>query len=463
MNQNSFKPYPHQLEFLISMNNGCRRALLRWHRRAGKDAASFAFMAQEAINNPGVYWYFLDTYAQAKKVIWEAQDHGSKLIHLIPEELVLKHNNSDLSIELKNGSLIRLIGADTLDRLVGVEVKGMVLSEYAVFDGYPKLWMRMEPILLRNNGWAIFNSTPRGRNHMYRLEEAVKGNPNWFVSEAQTLWPDKPYYTAIYSPEQIAEAKLTTESAGEESIGMDPQDYLEQEYGVSYGASVQGSYLQEYVEAARASGRIGQWPANYQLHVDTYWDLGGKDDVVCWFIQHIDGKRRVIDYHESSQKSVEFYVDLLKSKPYKYRTHYLPWDAASGNRMGGSATSQLFMQGLTTAGLMADVRVVPRMPVQDGINALRSIFHTFWFNEETTDKGIRHLELHKRKFNKTTGSFMDGKGAHDRHSHAVDAFRLIACADNLISDWGIDNDPQTVVYYPSYDLFLGPDTPNSQS
>ena len=44
---------------------------------------------------------------------------------------------------------------------------GMVFSEYALQD--PRAWSFSIPILKASNGWALFISTVRGRNHFYDL------------------------------------------------------------------------------------------------------------------------------------------------------------------------------------------------------------------------------------------------------------------------------------------------------
>jgi hypothetical protein len=73
-----------------------------------------------------------------------------------------------LSIELKNGSLIALRGADNYDSLRGVGLDGLVLDEFA--DMQPDAWFEvLRPALSDRQGWALFIGTPKGFNHFHAL------------------------------------------------------------------------------------------------------------------------------------------------------------------------------------------------------------------------------------------------------------------------------------------------------
>ena len=128
-----FEPRPYQLPLLEALDNGIKRAIIVWNRRAGKDKVCFNYMIRKALHHRvGTYYYFLPEYSQAKKVIWNNIDNdGFKMLDHIPKEAVKKINHSELKIDLINGSTIQLIGADTFSNSgVGVNVVGIVFSEY---------------------------------------------------------------------------------------------------------------------------------------------------------------------------------------------------------------------------------------------------------------------------------------------------------------------------------------------
>ena len=160
----NFQPRTYQLPVLQALDNGVKRAIIVWNRRAGKDKTCFNYTIRKAFERVGTYYYFLPEYSQAKRIIWENIDNdGFKMLDHIPKEITKSINHSDLKIELVNGSIIQLIGADTFKKSgVGANPVGVVFSEYSVTA--PDAWGFVSPILAANDGWAIFNFTPRGRD-----------------------------------------------------------------------------------------------------------------------------------------------------------------------------------------------------------------------------------------------------------------------------------------------------------
>src|SRR5690606_35436143 len=45
----------------------------------------------------------------------------------------------------------------------------------------PRAWDYIRPILAENDGWAIFITTFRGRNHAYQMSRQLANNPHWHV------------------------------------------------------------------------------------------------------------------------------------------------------------------------------------------------------------------------------------------------------------------------------------------
>jgi len=190
-----FRPREYQLPLLKALDKGIKRAIIVWNRRSGKDKVCFNYMVKKACERVGTYFYFLPEYTQARKVIWDNIDNdGFKMLDHIPPELIKKTNDTTLKVELVNGSIIQLLGADTFSKSgVGTNPIGVVMSEYSVND--PEVWNFIRPILAVNGGWIIFNFTPRGQNHAFKLLEIAKDNPEWFtevltVNETKVLSPE---------------------------------------------------------------------------------------------------------------------------------------------------------------------------------------------------------------------------------------------------------------------------------
>lgn len=209
----NFKPRKYQLPLLKALDNGIKRAIIVWHRRSGKDKLCFNYMVRRAMEEVGTYFYFLPTYSQAKKVVWDNIDNdGFKMLDHIPDEIIKSTNATELKVELVNGSIIQLIAADEFKKSgVGTNPKGVVFSEYSITN--PESWNFVAPILAVNGGWAIFNFTPRGMNHAYDLLKKYENNDKWFT---EVLTVDD---TLVLSGEGLEEEKQNT-----------PQDLFEQEW-----------------------------------------------------------------------------------------------------------------------------------------------------------------------------------------------------------------------------------------
>lgn len=175
-----FEPRTYQLPFLKAWDKGYKRLILVGHRRLGKDKMVFANLSKKMMQRVGTYFYFLPTYTQAKKVIWTGADKdGFRFLAHFPKEIVKDINETEMRITLTNGSILQMVGADNIDRVVGTNPIGVVFSEYSLMK--PEVWNLISPILAENGGWAVFVYTPRGQNHAYELLKNAEKNPNWFV------------------------------------------------------------------------------------------------------------------------------------------------------------------------------------------------------------------------------------------------------------------------------------------
>lgn len=175
-----FEPRWYQTPFLSTWDSGVKRLILVGHRRLGKDKMVFANVPKKMMERVGTYFYFLPTYNQARKVIWNGADsEGFRFLDHFPKEIIKNINETDMRITLTNGSMIQLVGADNIDRIIGTNPVGVVFSEYSLMK--PEVWDLVSPILTENGGWAVFVYTPRGQNHAYQLLRMAQSNQRWHV------------------------------------------------------------------------------------------------------------------------------------------------------------------------------------------------------------------------------------------------------------------------------------------
>ena len=157
-----------------------KRGMMVVPRRNGKDLLCWNGLISKAMERRGLYYYMAPFYNQVRQIIWEGFDRdGRRFIDYIPSELIAGLTKLDMRIDLANGSQIKLQGSDNIDRIVGTNPFGIVMTEFSLHK--PQAWEYLRPILSENGGWAMFNGTPRGMNHMFDLySQAVKA-PNWFT------------------------------------------------------------------------------------------------------------------------------------------------------------------------------------------------------------------------------------------------------------------------------------------
>jgi hypothetical protein len=151
-------------------------------RRFGKTYLSTAELLRAAIEKDGANcWYLAPTYRAAKDIAWDM------LTNTIPEELIAKRNESELTVRLRNGSLIAIKGGESYDNLRGRSLDFVVLDEVA--DMRPQVWTEViRPSLSDRQGSALFIGTPKGRNHFYDLwTVGADGVNDWRSFQFTTL------------------------------------------------------------------------------------------------------------------------------------------------------------------------------------------------------------------------------------------------------------------------------------
>lgn len=419
----NWAPRDYQQPLWDYLSSGGKRAVAKWHRRAGKDEVFLHHLACSAFERVGNYWLMLPEYGQARKSMWDAVDgHSGKrrIDRAFPHEIRETTRENEMMIKFKNGSTFQLVGSDSFNALVGSPPVGLVFSEYAL--SLPSAWGYLMPILEENGGWAGFNSTPRGKNHFKRLCEFAAKEPGWFYS---SLTADQ---SGIFTPEQLLSILRQLQAEHGDEYGM---ALWQQEYYVSFEAAMPGSIWGDCIAKAESSGRIGTVEHTLGYPVFTGWDLGYDDDTTTWFYQVIGEEVRVIDYQEDNFKDVEFYALMLKNKHealgYEYGVHWLPHDARPRTiAAGGKSILQQFHDlNQEYKGVLGGFRIAPKLDVQEGIQAARATFPKCRFDSEKCETGIDHLKAYRREFDEENNVFASTP-KHDGASHAADGWRTVA-------------------------------------
>lgn len=428
---NSWRPRSYQRPLWDYLERGGRRAFVVAHRRWGKDDVCLHWAAVSSMQRVGNVWHMLPQASQARKAVWEAVNpHTGKrrIDEAFPVPLRATTRENEMAIRFRNGSTWQLVGSDNYNSLVGSPPVGIVFSEFALAD--PAAWAYLRPILAENDGWAVFITTPRGRNHAATFYEAALRDSSWFAQLSPAT------ETGVFTPDQLA----TERAELEREFGPDEgEQRFRQEYLCSFAAGVVGAYYGHAMEAAERDGRIAGVPWLPHLPVHTGWDLGRRDTTAIWYFQLVGHEVHFIDYTENSGVDITWYAKELDRKPYKYGTHCLPHDAESEHLVADKTIAG----SLAVLGHRKQV-IVPRTPdINQAINAARMVLPRCRFDKAKCERGIAALQNYRRGWDEKRRSFSD-RPLHDWASNGADGFRAAALA---VAD-GLKNAgaPKKIVY-----------------
>ena len=409
-----FTPRDYQLPIFEAIDSWIKRIIMVRHRRAWKDKACFNVIVKKAMETVWIYYYVFPTYSQGKKAARDGIDKdGWKTINHIPQEVVKRKNDTEMKVELINGSIIQIVWSDNVDSIVWTNPIWIVFSEYSLQTPAVRDFLR--PILAENGGRAIFNFTPRWDNHAKELLDMAKENKDWMVS-IQTVDDTK-----AIDPEVLeAERREIIQKNGSDAI-------FQQEYYCSFDAWINGSYYAEILTNLENQGRRTIVPYDPALDVFTVWDLWINESTAIWFRQRIGKEIRVIDYYENNWEGLSHYVSILKEKWYRYWTIRLPHDAqARSLQTWKTVEEKMYEYGFN------DIQIVPKLSVLDGINSARAILPYCYFDREKTERGRKCLKNYHKELDEKRQAFKWPE--HDWSSHGSDAFRYLAVVNELY-DW----------------------------
>jgi hypothetical protein len=453
----SIRPYQQPLHsYLIG---GGTRAIEVAHRRWGKDEIALIATCELAHKRVGSYWHCLPQFEQGRRALWTSVNpHTAKrrIDEAFPPEIVESKNESEMFIRLNNQSTWQLIGSDRFDKTVGSGPAGIVYSEWALAN--PSAWAYHRPMLEENGGWALFISTPRGRNHCKDMFDMAVRSPKWFA-EVSTI-----HDTEALSQEQLAESLAEYISLYGEDEG---RAFFSQEYECSFNAAILGAYYAREMLAVRSEGRIAEVEALPGVPVNTAWDIGVRDDTSIWWFQ-IQGTQVVLlDCHTENHGHLETFAELDYQKRQEHgwprfrdarhgewaTIDWVPHDASV--REWGTTGGRSRLETMQLLGL--NPRLCPNMRKLDGINATRRTLPRCVFHPRCEEYGIPALEQYARDWDDDKKVFRNDDN-HNWASHASDAFRYLALAWQQIP---VKDDRPKPQLQPGQVYLPGPPPPRS--
>lgn len=137
-------------------------------RSFGKSHLARYIAARFAIQNPNSACYIVaPERKQAYEIHWIAPD--SNITNIIPQEMLMPGdealNKSELRVNLKNGSFIKLDGADNVSALRGYKPHLFIADEFQAWK--QDAWQAMEPNFIANKAIVVRIGTPPDRECYY--------------------------------------------------------------------------------------------------------------------------------------------------------------------------------------------------------------------------------------------------------------------------------------------------------
>jgi len=321
-------------------------------RRFGKTHLSIRELCYHAREPDKEVWYVAPTYKMARQIVWRKLKNKLQDLNWIT-----KTNETELTITLRNGSVISLKGADNYDSLRGVGLDFIVLDEFADID--PEAWYEtLRPTLSDKQGRALFIGTPKGiGNWAYDIYQNTLDNATWKSYSFTTIEGGN------VPPEEVDAARLD----------LDERTFR-QEYLATF-ETFSGRIYYSFDRAHNVRKYEGTTPDAVYVGMD--FNIDPMSAVVA---VRMGDTLHIIDEVRLFSSNTQEMVNELKQRFPKTRIWAYPDPA--GNQRKTSAGGQTDIMILNNAGFVVKA---PRAhtPVRDRINAVNSRL--------CSSSGIRHL------------------------------------------------------------------------
>lgn len=220
--------YPAQLKAICSDH---RFAIIEASSKSGKTIGCLTWLLQEAwLQNPEqrqdrIFWWVAPVYNQAQ-IAYRRAKNGL-------QQSFRKANDSALTIELLNGSLLQFKSADNPDNLFGEDVWGCVIDEATRMK--ETSWHAVRSTLASTNGRCRIIGNVKGRsNWAYKLSRMAENgaDPDWLYSR---LTAYDAIIGGVLTEEEVLSAKKTLpENVFQELFEAMPSDDESNPFGVQH-------------------------------------------------------------------------------------------------------------------------------------------------------------------------------------------------------------------------------------
>ncbi len=254
-----------------------------------------------------------------------------------------------------------------------------------------EIWLTLNPDMDTDDTYARFIETP--------------SEDTWCVS---VNWHDNPWFPQVLDDER-RKAKRTLLAEDYEHIWEGKPKRVAA--GAIYRYEIEGLFQDQ---------RVRDVPYDPLLPVHTVWDLGWNDSMTIIMVQRGPMDVRLLDYIEDSNRTLDWYVDQLAKRPYRWGTDFIPHDGRTRNFQTGKSTEEALLA------MGRHPQVLAQTSVEEGIKAARLMFPRCYFDKGKTARLVECLKRYRRDVHTKTGE--PTAPLHDEYSHGADAFRYLGQA-----------------------------------
>lgn len=428
------------------LNKDYKRAFCLWHRGAGKDITCLNIMIEKLKRKPTTNIIALPTYAQGTKVIWDAIDNnGKKFLSYFPGNMITRKVMDEMKLEFSNGSLFQVVGTENLEKLRGIGIDFLIMSEDACHTA--DVWFDiLEPAIRKKKGTVIFQTTPPPhegiKNHSMRRFLMAQNATDWFC---QKLTIENTFRDAIGEDGRRIVTDEEIDTLRKEGTA---EDKIQREYYCAIEGSTEGTYYYDLIVKAEKEGRIAIVLHEPLLPVITIWDIGMYDSTAIWFIQLVNDRIHVIDFYQASGEEFSFYAKIVREKPYCYEEHLLPHDLSVREMGAGCRYNTLRSLGINP------IHVLPKgvqgKAHSERVDAIRTVLVSCYFDAVKTAVGLDALKEEHKEYNELMGEYKPQR-VKSWTNHACDAFGDFALW--YLRNRNVERMPQETHYKSDFTVF----------
>jgi len=267
----------------------------------------------------------------------------------------------------------------------------------------------LRPTISEEGSELWFSWNPRREKDPVDMMLRGKDTPTGAVT-IRANWSDNPWFPSVLEQERL------------DCLKSNPDQY-DHIWEGGYATVMAGAYYARHLAEARQQKRIGRVARDPLMPIKAFWDIGVSDATAIWISQFVGRSILVLDYYEAEGQPLGAHLEWLRSNGYEKAECILPHDGDKRD----AVTAIRFEDHIRAAGFK--VRTIPNQgkgAAMKRVEAMRRVFPAMWFNEQTTDAGLKALGWYHEKRDEDRNIGLGPE--HDWASHGADAAGLMAVA-----------------------------------